>query len=437
MSHKPRPVVVELHIFRIKRDSHNFMLFPTLYLYVTCGVESVIMISRGYLKYRKRFNKEKKMMWLKKRLIAVIDLSLLVAILIAFPAILNAQERVHANTGVENAAVYYSRAIDLLKYPDSQEIQDKLKGIIQHGWQAENREIVNILRQNERCLTEVQRGLLLETCDFDFGKKYKYQVERELPRLDRIFIISDLLLLKGRYYEKQGAFGDATEVYLSSLRLSGHISQGDDLVSKRIALAIEKKTYIPLRDYLHSKNIDKRVCQRILSQLRDFENKRFPARSMIEPEKEFFLSTVRMVGDGFKQRAAESLGTTPGIEKEADVFEKELNKQARELADRYYGNFIKAAETNKEGDWKFALVELEGLRKASQPTGIGNMRDVVSMLYDTFTGDIEEYQKKIIRKILITLLDAGLLNPKKVVDGYYARSAELHELRSVARIRCR
>ena len=144
-------------------------------------------------------------MWLKRGLIGVIDLSLMAAILIAFPAIPSVQQRAHANTGVENAAVYYSRAIDLLKYPDSQEIQDELKGIIQHGWQAENREIENILRQNERCLTEVQRGLLLDTCDFDFGKKYKYQVERELPRLDRIFIISDLLLLKGRYYEKQGA----------------------------------------------------------------------------------------------------------------------------------------------------------------------------------------------------------------------------------------
>jgi hypothetical protein len=395
------------------------------------------MILWGYLKSRKRFNKEKKMMWLKRGFIEVIDLSLIATILIAFPAIPSAQQRVHANTGVENAAVYYSRAIDLLKYPNSQEIQDTLKGIIQHGWQAENREIENILRQNERCLTEVQRGLLLETCDFDFGKKYKYQVERELPRLDRIFIISDLLLLKGRYYEKQGSFGDATEVYLSSLRLSGHISQGDDLISKRITLAIEKKIYIPLRDYLHSKNIDKRVCQRILSQLRDFEKKRFPARRMIEPEKEFFLSSVRMVGDGFKQKAAESLGTTPGMEKEADVFEKELNRQAREMADRYYGNFIKAAETNKEGDWKFALVELEGLRKASQPTGIGNMRDVISMLYDAFTGDIEEYQKKIIRKILITLLAVALPNPKKAVDGYHARLEELHELRSLARIRCR
>jgi hypothetical protein len=394
------------------------------------------MISWDYLKSRKRFNKEKKMMWLKRGLIGVIDLSLIAAILIAFPGIPSAQQRAHANTGVENAAVYYSRAIDLLKYPDSQEIQDKLKGIIQHGWQAENREIENILRQNERCLTEVQRGFLFDTCDFDFGKKYKYQVERELPRLDRILILSDLLLLKGRYYEKQGAFGDATELYLSSLRLSGHISQGDDSISKMIALAIEKKTYVPLRDYLHSKNIDKRVCQRILSQLRDFEKKRFPARSMIEPEKEFFLSTVRMVGDGFKQKAAESLGTTPGVEKKADVFEKELNRQARELADRYYGNFIKAAETHKESDWKFALVELEGLRKASQPTGIGNMRDVVSMLYDAFTGDIEEYHKKIIRKILTTLLALALPNPKKAVDGYYARSEELKELRSLARIGC-
>ncbi len=281
------------------------------------------------------------MMWLKRGLIEGIDLSLIAAFLIASPAIPSAQQTARDNPGVENAVVYYSRAIDLLKYPDSQEIQNKLKGIIQHGWQAENREMENILRQNEGCLTEVQRGLLLDKCDFDFGKRYKYQVERQLPRLDRILIISDLLLLKGRCYEKQGAFGDATEVYLSSLHFSGHISQGDDSISKMIALAMEKKKYIPLRDYLHSKNIDKKVCQRILSQLRDFEKKRFPARNMIEPEKEFFLSTVRMVGDGFKQKAAESVGTIPGMEKKADVFEEELNRQARELADRYYGNFIK------------------------------------------------------------------------------------------------
>ena len=65
------------------------------------------------------------MMWLKRGLIGVIDLSLIAAILIAFPARPSAQQRAHANTGVENAAVHYSRAIDLLKYPDSQEIQKK------------------------------------------------------------------------------------------------------------------------------------------------------------------------------------------------------------------------------------------------------------------------------------------------------------------------
>jgi hypothetical protein len=64
------------------------------------------------------------------------------------------------------------------------------------------------------------------------------------------------------------------------------------------------------------------------------------------------------------------------------------------------------------------------------------MRDVVSMLYDAFTGDIAQYHKKIIRKILITLLALALPNPKKAVDGYYARSEELKELRSLARIGC-
>lgn len=82
------------------------------------------------------------------------------------------------------------------------------------------------------------------------------------------------------------------------------------------------------------------------------------------------------------------------------------------------------------------MVELEGLRKNSQPKGIGNMRDVVSMLYDAFTGDIEEYHKKLIRKILTTLLAVALPNPRKAVDDYYARSEELRELRSLARIGC-
>ena len=376
------------------------------------------------------------MMRLKRGIIGVIDLSLIAALLITFPAHSRAQQRARDNTGVENAAVYYSRAIDLLKYPDSQQIQDELKGIIQYGWQAENREIENILRQNEPCLKEVHRGLLLEKCDFDFGKKYKYQVERELPPLGRILNLSDLLLLKGRYYEKQEAFGEAAEVYLSSLSFSDHISQGDDSISKMIALAIEKNTYIPLRDYLNSKNIDKKACQRILSQLRDFEKKHFPARSMIEPEKEFFVSTVRMVKDGFKQKAAESLETIPEMKKKAEAFEDELMRQARELADRYYGNLIRAAETNKESDWKFALGELESLRKASQPTGMVLIRDLASMLYDAFTGDIEEYHKKLIRKILITLLAVALPNPKRTVDGYYARSKELRELKSLARIGC-
>ena len=39
------------------------------------------------------------MMWLKRGLIGAIDLSLVVAILIAFPAIPSAQQRAHANTG--------------------------------------------------------------------------------------------------------------------------------------------------------------------------------------------------------------------------------------------------------------------------------------------------------------------------------------------------
>jgi hypothetical protein len=203
-----------------------------------------------------------------------------------------------------------------------------------------------------------------------------------------------------------------------------------------IALAIEKKTYIPLRDCLNSKKIDKKACQRIRGQLRGFEDKHFPATDMIEPEKEFFVSTVRMVGDDFKQKAGESLGTMPEMEKKAEAFREELMRQARELADRYYGNFIKAAETNKESDWKFALGELEGLQKASQPTGIENMKDVVSMLHDSFTGDIEEYNKKLIRKILITLLAVALPNPRDAVDDYYARSEELKELQALARRGC-
>jgi len=374
--------------------------------------------------------------WLKKVYIGIISIVLL-GVCCAISAYLFAQEENIKNSNEDNAAIYYSKAFDLLKYPFPAEPDfNKLKEIIERGWQEESKEAEKILEENEPCLSELKKGLLLKKCDFAFGEEYKYLTVKKLPNLVKARNSLNLLLLKGRYYEKQKDFAKAIDCCLSSLAFLHHISQGNSMITDMLVLSLEKNTYLPLKDYLSSQEIDKELCRKILSYLEVFEKQHFSARRIMETEKEYFISDIQMIIDG-SLKDQDDLKLNEDMKHKREDLVSQILKQANELADRYYGNFIKAAQTGNKEDLSFALEEAENIKRDAQFQGTDEeIFDAVGMLQDAVTGKIEQFNEKVAHKIVIKMLATRPLSSfKKVLDEYNSSLNELKELKLLAKIK--
>lgn len=363
----------------------------------------------------------------------VLSLSLCAFLMMTTVNLFAQQENIN-NTEIENAAVYYLKAIELLKYPDSQEIKNKLQITIKNGWQEENKELENILYQNEVCLNEFKKGLLLKRCDFDFGKKYKYLATKELPPLVKLRDLSNLLFLRARYYEGQGNFNDAIDSYLSLLTFARHISQDNTAVLKIMALKIEENTYVALGYCLNSGKIDKGIYLKILTYLEDYEKQHFPVKQIIDAEKEVFKSNLQLVGNNIIEAMR---GFSEDEKKIATAFADEILKQGIPLADKYYGVFIKAAETNNEDDWQTITAENEELQKEVQISNIEeSLRDIGNIIKNR-PEDINEKLASQFAKYTLVLSSGNLLIFRKMVDNYYSTLKELKELKSLVNIKIR
>jgi hypothetical protein len=339
------------------------------------------------------------------------------------------EENINDNIKIKNAAVYYSRAFDLLKYPESQRIKNKLQQIVKNGWKEGNKELVEILEQNELCFNEVKKGLKLEKCDFTFAKEYDSLAEKELPPFVKVGELSNLLLLKARYYQKEKNFERAINIYLSLLNLARHISQDPALVSKMYALIIEQNTYAPIRTYLHSKEIDKDETRKILAYLEDYENKYFSPKELFAGEKQVFLYFIQKAEDDFKQR---------------NIVEQEKLlklKHAHGLIDKYFSLLIKTAESNKENDWEALTKEVENLKKESlqEISNSESFRDMqekikllMSMKNDMLDEAVMILTSKGTVKLWLAISLPTLINAAK---RYQAILKELKELKLLAKIK--
>lgn len=386
-------------------------------------------------KTKRRHYDKKQIVWTRKEYGKLIGLTLFGICLIILPANLFAQQGNINSTETENAAVYYSKAFDLLEYPKSEVIKTQLQEVVKNGWQKEYKGLEKILAENESCFDEFKKGLKLEECDFNFSKEYKYLIQKEIPNLLKVRNLSNLLLLKGRYYEKQKDFDEAVNIYLSSLRFAQHISQ-DNTVSKMIAIAIEKEAYAPLKQYLDSEKVEKETRLRILNYLTKYEKEHFSAKELVEVEKDFFISNIKMLADEAEQQAEKDSKFNVEKKKTMEALGEEMISQAQELANRYYGNFAKAIETNNEKDWEFAINELDSLQKTLK-SPISNIKDVSSLLYDAFTKDVEGSKITIARKIVTITLAISIPNFRRAAEHYYLTLKELKEAESLANINLR
>jgi hypothetical protein len=335
----------------------------------------------------------------------------------------------------DNAATYYNKAFELCTYSYQHPLNTKVTDIIKNGWKVEDKELEELLKQNALAFTEFKRGLRLEKCDFTFGKEYKYLINRDIPNLLKVRNLSNLLLLNSRYYEKQKEFNRAVNVCLSCLEFAKYVSQDDSSVAKAIAIGIEKETCVPLRDYLTSGQISRRKSEKILAFLEDYEKEHFAAGELLEVEKDLFISNIQMLTDSFRQEAQKSSEFNEDARKAVEGFEIEMMRQGKELADRYYGNFIKAAQTNKESDWEFAANEFNSFTKdALKKTTI--VKDAGSMFLSAFKEDIDQLNQKLAKTIVSLTLSISLVpNFKGIVENYYSTLEELKEVKSLAKIK--
>lgn len=327
----------------------------------------------------------------------------------------------------DNAAIYYTKAFELMKYPEAKEVRNKIRQIIENGWQADP-EIQGFITDNETSFANFYKGLILPKCDFTFGEKYRYLIQKKIPPFGKIRNLSNLLFLKARYCQKQKDFAQAVDICLFSLSFCRHISFDNTLVSKAMVLAIEKYSYMLLGDYLNSENINKELSQRILNYLEDYEKKHFLVQEIIEPEKESFISAIQLVADN-PNEMKDINGEEPSqeVKQKFKLFGNKAIEHARELTNKYFGYLIKAAETNKENDWEFAINEWNKF--------IEEVQNTKPQLSDAFLGkrEFDEIYANKTVDILFALIP--FMSYKEIVQRYYSNSGQLKELELSAKMK--
>ena len=302
---------------------------------------------------------------------------------------------------------------------------------MENGWLHDSIEIKKVLQENESSIRQYQKGIALTNCDFDFDKAPKYLFEKDFPAAAAWKLFS-MIMLKGRFHEGQNVYAAAVDMYLSALIFAQHISQDNLPISKVTALAIGFWSLKPLKQYLNKKKIDKRLCEKISMYLNQYHQQRFEAREIIEAQREETKSVFEMTADTFMAGVTETYGQRPEILEKAAEFRKEFIMMAYQDIDYYYGNYIRATETNTKKDWEFAISETEDLSRAVQAKMNADHRGA---LLHCFLANIDDPNPKCAEKIRKFFMIA-IPNYKNVIDQYHKIMTKLREVRSLAYDRC-
>lgn len=330
-----------------------------------------------------------------------------------------------------NATHFYVKAFSLLVWPSPDLYRDfdrKAKDIIDNGWEGVDKDLENVLAKNQAAIDEFEKAVKLKKCDLTFGKEYKYLVDKEPPYLylKKGKKLSILVMLKGRHYETQQHFDKAINLYLSCLTLAQHVSQDNTTLSKGFAMLIEKKSCIPLRQYVDSEKARKETCLNIANYLMKYEKERFSLKEIVEDERKVFDSIVDRLVDGFQKETQKAVESDPDRRK-TETFIAEFRTRSKQLADKYYGGYAKAMESNDEADWKSVQSEVELLQESSIPA-IRN-REISKLLEEGFTKVTPEETAKVAARGLLAMT---IIKFQGLAESYHSNLKELEELKARA-----
>lgn len=326
-----------------------------------------------------------------------------------------------------NAATHYLKAADLLKNFKSDEIKAKVKKIGEEGWAGYEKEVETLILENEPCLKEIKKGLSVPKCDFYFGKKDYKAFFEEIPAPAQLLSLPWVLLLNGLYREHQMKYEEAVGFYLESLTFANQIEQDKSVLSRIVVVETEKNAYPLISGYVTSKNADRELTRKIADYLVEYEKNHYPAREVIETFKELYLSSIQLLCEGLNKKVASDNKYDEDMKKHCYNFSDMLLQQARELADRYYGNFVIAADSNKDSDWKFAEDEFNKFTKVALSDNISKVKDITAFVLNSASGKRAENSKLIASRVSAFLLAGGTVSSKyrDAVNRVYYNNHEM------------
>ena len=335
----------------------------------------------------------------------------------------------------DNAAIYYLRALKYATYIEPGELKKKTEKIKKNKWKADEKDIDDILKENTRCLEEVKKGLVIKNCYFEFEKKYRYLAEKK-QKLDpkEVAALGWIFILKARSYELQQKFDEAVDWYLSALTFASQISNSDDPNLKGVAVDLEEQVYPLIKDYLNSVNVDKSSCAKILNKLAAYEKERFLLKDYIRSGREWYVDFFQSFESDITRWYREHYQLDIKIRKKALRYAQGLSKQATEQADKYYGAFLKAAESNLDVDWKVAYDEYDKLIKGNNVQSLGDDVERRDFEHKNFE-DLTDCDKRDPKTISLTSLIYYLSGIKSGIDGYRQTAKDVKELQALAKLK--
>ncbi len=286
-----------------------------------------------------------------------------------------------------NAATYYSLALGDLKYPRDKHETELVHEVISKGWQQSyNDTLVGILQENKLALDNLRKGLLCPTCDFSFGKKYKYCIDEPLLS-EHILHMSELLSLEGCYFESKGKFKDALCDYLYLLKFSSHISMQKSTIAALFVFRIEQNILKVLSRYLY-RHADGKDCAEISNALDDYLKHRLKLVELIPFEKEMFLSGVKTMVEESTIHLDKKGISSPSIV----AFKQSVLQEAEKLAEKYYALLEQYLMTGNHDTWR--EIE-EGIKQVTADVKSSPLKIISGAISSALKRDSSDLDKKI------------------------------------------
>lgn len=200
----------------------------------------------------------------------------------------------------ENAANLYLKARSLLSELPKGFMQRTQK-IIKSGWAEDDEEIKEILTKNQEAMNIFKEATKLTNCDFSFGKPIvKTLAEKIPPHLGNMFSLASLVILEGRFYERENKLDLTLENYLAILRFNKHLGQQKDFLIFNMVtkIIVENLLYIPLVEYINQQEkLNIQNYRSLLSILVSLQNNKPDLVSAFKEEGEFLRNSHKEMID--------------------------------------------------------------------------------------------------------------------------------------------